>query len=305
MESRYDSGAMSAPCPTGVHSAELGVRDVAACARFYAEAWRLEPVAEHNGSVYLRGSGEHHHIVALHPRERAELLRLNLAAASRADVDALHQRVRRAGGEALEAPAEVEEPGGGYAFAFRDPEGRVVRVLAGERRHAAASASPERPIRITHVVLNTPRPERAAAFWIEALGFELSDRSLLTFIRCNADHHSIAFHPGESSTLHHIAFEMADIDAVMRGAGRLREHGHPIEWGVGRHGPGNNVFAYFVGPEDFVIEYTAEIAQVGPGHRVRSPEEWRYPPGRSDLWGVTPPPSERMRAAQAKIRFPA
>ena len=294
---------MSAPCPTGVHSAELGVRDVEACARFYTEVWRLEPVAQSGGSVYLRGSGAIHHILALHPRGRAELLRLNLAAASRADVDAMHQRVQRAGGAVLEPPAAVAEPGGGYAFAFRDPEGRLVRVIAGDQRHADVRAGPDRPIGITHFVLNTPQQERAAAFWIEALGFELSDRSLLTFIRCNADHHSIAFHPGADSTLHHIAFEMADIDAVMRGAGRMREHGYPLEWGIGRHGPGNNVFAYFVGPEDFVIEYTAEVEQVGPGYRVRSPQEWRYAAGRTDLWGVTPPPSERMKAAQAKIRF--
>jgi catechol 2,3-dioxygenase len=137
------------------------------------------------------------------------------------------------------------------------------------------------------------------------LGFSVSDRSLLTFVRCGPDHHSVAFHPGESSSLHHIAFEMADIDSVMRGAGRMRDSGRPIEWGLGRHGPGNNVFAYFVGPEDFVIEYTAEIEQVNDATPVRTPGDWTYPAGHSDLWGATPPPSERMKAAQKKIAFAA
>jgi catechol 2,3-dioxygenase len=178
-------------------------------------------------------------------------------------------------------------------------------VIAGDARHADAAVAPDRPVQVTHVVLNTPRQEDAAAFWVRALGFEVSDRSLLTFIRCNADHHSIAFHPGESATLHHIAFEMADIDSVMRGAGRMRDAGHPIEWGPGRHGPGNNVFAYFVGPDDFVIEYTAEVEKVDQSYRVREPGEWAYPPGRSDLWGATPPPSLRMKAAQKKIEFAA
>jgi catechol 2,3-dioxygenase len=131
----------------------------------------------------------------------------------------------------------------------------------------------------------------------------VSDRSLLTFIRCNSDHHSVAFHPGERASLHHIAFEMADIDSVMRGTGRMRDAGHPIEWGLGRHGPGNNVFAYFVGPDDFVIEYTAEIEQVTDATPVRAPRDWAYPPGHSDLWGATPPPSERMKVAQKKIGF--
>jgi catechol-2,3-dioxygenase len=290
---------------TGLRGVDLGVRDVAAAARFFTDVWRLEKVAERNGAVYLRGSGAYHHILSLHPRGQPELLCINLAASSRDAVDRLHASVRAAGATAIDAPAAVTEPGGGYGFGFMDPEGRVVRVIAENARHADAAPAPDRPIKITHLVLNTPRQEEAAAFWVAALGFKVSDRSLLTFVRCNSDHHSIAFHPGESPTLHHIAFEMADFDSVMRGAGRMRDTGRPIEWGPGRHGPGNNVFAYFVGPEDFVIEYTAEIAQVDDRTPVGKPGDWVYPTGHSDLWGATAPPSERMKAAQKKIRFAA
>ena len=296
---------MPAGMISGVRSVDLGVADVAAAARFYTDIWRLTPVAERNGAVYLRGSGGYHHILALHPRPRAQLLCITLAATDRAAVDALHPRVRAAGAQSVEAPSMIGDPAGGYGFAFLDPEGRAIRVVAGDGRHPDARSMPDRPQKITHVVLNTPRQEAAAAFWVDALGFEVSDRSLLTFIRCNSDHHNLAFHPGESPTLHHIAFEMDGIDSVMRGAGRMRDAGHPIEWGLGRHGPGNNVFAYFIGPEDFVIEYTAEIEQVDAAYRVREPREWAYPPGHSDLWGATPPPSERMKAAQKKIAFAA
>jgi catechol 2,3-dioxygenase len=287
----------------GVRGVDLGVRDVAAQTRFYTDVWRLSLVAERNGSAYLRGSGAYCHILALHPRDKPELLCINLAAADRNAVDRLHARVKAAGAPQVDAPAPVSEPGGGYGFAFSDPDGRQLRVIAEDARHADARRLPDRPEKITHAVLNTPRPEDSAAFWVKALGFRISDRSLLTFIRCNDDHHNIAFHPGESSTLHHIAFEMDGIDSVMRGAGRMRDAGHPIEWGLGRHGPGNNVFAYFVGPDDFVIEYTAEIEKVGDNHRVREPREWAYPPGHSDLWGATPPPTARMKAAQTKIEF--
>ena len=288
---------------TGLRGVDLGVPDVAAHARFYTDVWRLSVAAERNGSVYLRGSGAYCHILALHPREKAQLLCLNLAAADRNAVDRLHAGVIAAGAPQVDQPAPITEPGGGYGFAFTDPDGRQLRVIAEYARHADARRLPDRPEKITHVVLNTPRQEDAAAFWVKALGFEVSDRSLLTFVRCNSDHHSVAFHPGGSSTLHHIAFEMDGIDSVMRGAGRMRDAGHPIEWGPGRHGPGNNVFAYFVGPDDFVIEYTAEIGKVDDSYRVRTPGEWAYPPGHSDLWGATPPPTARMKAAQAKIQF--
>ena len=288
---------------TGLRGVDLGVPDVAAHARFYTDTWRLSVAAERNGSVYLRGSGAYCHILALHPRARAELLCINLAAADRGAVDRVYASAVAAGTPQSEKPAPIAEPGGGYGFAFTDPDGRQLRVIAEDARHADARRLPDRPEKITHVVLNTPRQEDAADFWVKALGFQVSDRSLLTFIRCNDDHHNIAFHPGESSTLHHIAFEMDGIDSVMRGAGRMRDAGHPIEWGLGRHGPGNNVFAYFVGPDDFVIEYTAEIGQVDDSYRVRAPGEWAYPPGHSDLWGATAPPTARMKAAQKKIEF--
>jgi catechol-2,3-dioxygenase len=288
---------------TGLRGVDLGVPDVSAHARFYTDVWRLNVVAERHGSAYLRGSGAYCHILALHQRREPALLCINLAAADRAAVDRLHVRVSAAGARQVDAPARIDEPGGGYGFVFMDPEGRSVRVIAEDARHADAQLVPDRPERITHVVLNTARQEDAVAFWVQALGFEVSDRSMLTFIRCNDDHHSIAFHPGTDATLHHIAYEMDSFDSVMRGAGRMRDAGRPIEWGPGRHGPGNNVFAYFVGPGDFVIEYTAEVAKVDQNYRLRDPEDWRYPPGHSDLWGATLPPSARMKAAQAKIRF--
>jgi catechol 2,3-dioxygenase len=288
---------------TGLRGVDLGVRDVAAQVRFYTDVWRLAVVAERNGSVYLRGSGGYCHILALHPRSEPALLCVNLAAADRNAVDRLHARVTAAGAPQVGPTAPIDGPGGGYGFVFMDPEGRSVRVITEDARHADARPLPDRPERITHLVFNTPRQEDAAAFWVRALGFHVSDRSLLTFIRCNDDHHCIAFHPGGSSTLHHIAFEMDGIDSVMRGAGRMRDAGRPIEWGPGRHGPGNNVFAYFIAPDDFVVEYTAEVEKVDRDHRVREPGAWVYPPGHSDLWGATPPPSARMKAAQEKIRF--
>ena len=76
-------------------------------------------------------------------------------------------------------------------------------------------------------------------------------------------------------------------------AGRI-DHGTP-----GRHGPGDNVFAYFVGPEDFVIRYTAEFGKVDAGDRVREPRDWAGPPCHSELWGAIPP-AQRAHEGRAK-----
>jgi catechol 2,3-dioxygenase len=106
-------------------------------------------------------------------------------------------------------------------------------------------------------------------------------------------------------TLNHIAFEMPDLESVMRGAGRMRDDGRGIEWGPGRHGPGNNVFCYFLGPEDMPVEYTAEMQQVDAHHRAKTPQQWSWPPGRLDQWGISAAPSERMEQAGLAIRFTA
>jgi hypothetical protein len=108
---------------------------------------------------------------------------------------------------------------------------------------------------------------------------------------------------GGGPTLNHIAFEMPNIDSVMRGAGRMRDHGYPIEWGPGRHGPGNNVFCYFVGPEETPIEYTGEMMQVDEQYRTGTPTDWVWPPRRVDRWGVSDFPSARVHRAQTLLRF--
>jgi catechol 2,3-dioxygenase len=78
-----------------------------------------------------------------------------------------------------------------------------------------------------------------------------------------------------------------------------------VGWGVGRHGPGNNVFAYFVDPAGFVIEYTAEVLQVDDNYVAGSPQDWVWPPGRSDHWGIAPPKPDSVKHAQLSIPFAA
>jgi catechol 2,3-dioxygenase-like lactoylglutathione lyase family enzyme len=295
---------MAAVGVSGVRSVALGVDDLAARAKFYTDIWHLAPVEQRPDAVYLRATGAYHHVLALHARPEPALLSLDFAAPDRAAVAGMHAALERAGIVEIAAPAYLAEPGGGYGFAFRDPDGRSLRIIAGDARHADAAAQADQPSKITHIVLNAPDPAAISDFYCRHLGFRIIDRTRhLTFLCCNADHHSIAFAHGEAATLHHIAFEMPDIDSVMRGAGRMRDAGFALDWGVGRHGPGNNVFAYFVGPDDVVIEYTAEIEQVDAGYRVRGPEDWTWPPGRTDQWGIALGPTPRLAQAQQRVRF--
>jgi catechol 2,3-dioxygenase len=287
-----------------LRSIAIGVTDLAAAEQFYVSTWRLAPVARSADAVYLRGSGADHHVLALHRSDRPEVRRIDFVVARHADLARIADGVRANGGSVLADVHVNAEADGGGALDVQDPQGRHLRFVHGAAVHADGDGGADAPVRITHVVFNSADVPLAQAFYERALGFTLSDRTrIMAFMRCGSDHHSIALADADSNTLNHIAFVMPDLDAVMRGAGRMNDAGYPIEWGVGRHGPGNNVFSYFVGPDDFVIEYTAEVLQVDDSYRVGKPEDWTWPPGRFDQWGVSRPPSDRIKQAQKKIRF--
>lgn len=282
-----------------LRSLELGVTDLARSVEFYRDVWALAVVAEEDGVCCLRATGPDHHVVTLRERPQPALLATEFVAADSGVVDRLHAALVRTGTQVLGTPQPRRAPGGGYGFAFRDPEARELRVFSDVATHADARPAPDRPFKLSHVVLNAKDADREGAFLVDALGFRLSDRTaMMDFYRCNADHHSVALVRTGNVSLNHIAFEMPDWNAVMRGAGRLKEAGFAVEWGIGRHGPGDNVFSYFIDPNGFVVEYTAEVQQIDELlHRPGTPQEWERPANRLDQWGFAGAPNERVRAA--------
>lgn len=284
---------------SAVRSFEVGVTDLAQSKAFYCDVWGLAAVHEDGDSCYLRATGPEHHALVLHRRPSLGLVAVNLAASDRAAVDALYGRVKDAGGSPLAAPAPYGGPGGGYGFAFRDREGRELRLLSDVKRHADAADVHDRPRKLSHVVLNSVNADAATAFYCGALGFRLSDQTqIMDFIRCNTDHHSIAFARDSATTFNHSAWELPNWDGLMYGAGRLKERGFNVEWGLGRHGPGANIYTYFVEPNGYAIEYTTEVQQIDEAtHKPGTPKDWQRGPNRLDRWGFSPPPSERMRTA--------
>ena len=75
---------------------------------------------------------------------------------------------------------------------------------------------------------------------------------------------------------------------------------------MGRHGPGSNVFAYFIDPDGHVVEYTTEMEQVGDGYEAHDAAYWGAFPKRPCRWGVARKPSARLMDAMAgRLRAPA
>lgn len=294
---------LSEPKVNGLRGAELAVYDLNASVDFYLKNWGLSEVGRSADRVYLRATGDEHHVITLHERPKAGLLAVNMAAQDSTTVDGLHAKTKAMGVEIVSAPAALAaEAGGGYGFELRTPEGHLIRISSDVARHRDVIADPTRPIKANHIVFNSPDIDNQMQFFLDMLGFKFSDFSgHMHFIRCSRNHHAVAIAKANGAGLNHIAFEMKDFDSLMRGVGRMRVAEEEIGWGVGRHaGPGRNIFSYFVDPNGFAIEYTAEVDQAGDDYVSRREDYWQSVPIRPCAWaGAKMLPTPRMRDAMS------
>jgi len=287
---------------TGVRSIELGVRDLHQSAEFYTKVWALEEVSAAGDTMHFRATGGEHHVLTIRERPQASLLGVHFAVADRGAVDQLCAKAKGYGVAIADDPAPLDaSAGGGYGFRFETPDGLPMTISSDSAQHPDVVVDRSRPTKISHVVLNSARTDDQVPFFIDVLGFKLSDSThMMEFLRCSADHHSIAIFRNNGPSLNHVAYELPNIDGLMRGAGRLKRSGFDVEWGVGRHGPGSNVFSYFIEPNGFVAEYTTELDQLDDAtHVPQDASYWQKMMPNPDRWGLAGPPSNRMRAAMS------
>jgi catechol 2,3-dioxygenase-like lactoylglutathione lyase family enzyme len=297
---------MKSPWIAGLRSVALTVPDLQAAEVFYTQVWKLVVSARGNGVIYFRGSGTDDHLLALHQAPGLpQILKISLRARSAAALQAVTEATVAAGGAVERAAALATDPAGGQCVVIRDSEGRRFEIVHGDALRTADTPAPaDRPQRLAHAVINAASVPTAQSFLEGALGFVLADRTrIMAFMNCNQDHHSLALGDTDNNALNHIAFVMPTLDAVMRGGGRMKDAGHAIEWGPGRHGPGDNAFNYFIDPFGIVIEYTAEVEQIDESYQPGAPADWAWVAGRFDHWGISAPPSARLKEAQRAVRF--
>jgi catechol 2,3-dioxygenase-like lactoylglutathione lyase family enzyme len=273
---------------TEIRYVGYAVEDLQAERAFYAEKWGLKQVHDAEGMVYFATEGHDElFVVRLRqdPVQRIDVIAL--ATETREDVDALHRKVADYGCMIIWEPRELEQFGGGYGFRFFSKDGLPYEISAEVARGSARPISHREaiPERISHIVLHSPRHHDEVNFFIDVLGFRLSDwlGDFMAFLRCNSAHHRIAFLPGPPC-LNHVAYDLANVDEMMRGVARLKRKEVDIRWGPGRHTAGNNTFSYFTTPAGFAVEYTSELEEVdfdSHQHQVIAPA-----PEIMDQWGT-------------------
>ena len=263
------------------------VPDLAAERNFYRDVWGLTEAGEKDGYVHFAAAGHDElYVVRLRQAAQKRIDVIALAADTKTDVEGLYRQVKEAGGRVIFAPRTLDGLGGGYGFQFFSPDGMPFEISSDVNRgHARALTRWEGiPERISHIVLHSPKHKEAVQFFIDALGFKLSDwiGDFMAFLRCNEWHHRFAFLPGPPC-LNHVAYDMRGVDDVMRGVHRLKERGVDIQWGPGRHTAGDNVFSYFVTPNGFTVEYTAGLERVDD---AREPKVYAPTAQIMDQWGI-------------------
>ncbi|WP_100521027.1 VOC family protein [Mycobacteroides abscessus] len=136
-----------------------------------------------------------------------------------------------------------------------------------------------------HSVLIVPDFDAATRFFVELLGFRISDDIddgiLVRFLHCNARHHSLAFTalPGMRG-FHHLMLEITDHRQVEAAWQMVQDRGLPVAMALGKH-TNDEMYSFYVRtPSGFEIEY-------GCGGKTVDPDKpWK--PGHYDAmssWG--------------------
>jgi catechol 2,3-dioxygenase len=252
-------------------------------ASFYADAlgYDLQDV----GDAWLgRARGRRLRIMAGKPKSLAYAA---YAVPRAKDLEALAERLDKAGVEHETVDVDGLQPA---AIRFTDPDGNVfIMGVAAAAGAEVTGAVAERPARLQHVVFASTNVNRLVTFFIDIVGFALSDEVLddagglrSAFLRCSDEHHSLAVFAAAENRLDHHCYEAEDWGLIRDWADHFADLRLPLKWGPGRHGPGNNLFLFVHDPDGNWLEVSAELERVAPD---RPAGTWRHEERTLNSWG--------------------
>jgi catechol 2,3-dioxygenase-like lactoylglutathione lyase family enzyme len=282
-------------------SITIGVPDVEATVAYYRDFGLADLGANRFGTV----DGGEQLRVAHSPQRR--LLQLGVGVQHAEDLDRIGSQLDKLGVGYVrsEAALSVDDPNSSLTVVMEIADevkqeytaapvtngpGRVDRP--NTRAPAIDRENRVRPRKLGHVVVGTLDQEASQRFFVEGLGFKITDRvpGLAAFMRCSTDHHNVLVQKAPVNFLHHTAWEVNDVDEVGRGAtAMLEDHPERHVWGLGRHHIGSNFFWYLKDPAGNFSEYYSDIDCV-VDEQLWEPTVVEGSKGLYN-WGPPPPPS--------------
>jgi catechol 2,3-dioxygenase-like lactoylglutathione lyase family enzyme len=135
--------------------------------------------------------------------------------------------------------------------------GRAANVIAAD-----ATAAPK-ICTLSHVVLFSKNTTTAERFYVDRLGFRITDTfdGVGPFLRpkANSDHHTLFLIGANRVGLEHFAFHVAGPSELLQSGYAFAKKGYKSAWGPGRHIFGSNYFWYFDSPFGGKIEFDADM----------------------------------------------
>ena len=280
-----------------MHIGHVALRtpDLGRSSAYAASALGLEITSESAEEVLLTANEKHHELQLL-AGDRAGLDHVGLELESESELEAAGDRAVAAGARIL--ALEAAEPALGSSLRLAGPDGITYELYTAMQRQPLRSDAFLRPgiRRLGHLTFFAESPAEIVAFWVDGLGFRISDRAQgVTWLRCDFDHHGLAVGPRESGTvLHHHAWEVQDVGALAQYCDSLGMEGKRLLWGPVRHGPGFNLATYQPDPDGGLIEVYTDLARIYD-ESAYEPVDWDEVPDALNLWG--PPPPEEIFGA--------
>ena len=145
------------------------------------------------------------------------------------------------------------------------------------------------PVRLGHLAIMAPNPDKVVQFYRDALGLLITDwfEGFATFMTCNPDHHVIVIVQGDRSRLHHVAFQLRDRGHHVEAADFLARAGVPTLWGPARHTAGHNYAAYHHDPDRTIIELYTDMDVLLPELGIFEPRPWHEDrPQKPKSWPI-------------------
>lgn len=212
---------------------------------------------------------------AVHEGEADDVAYLGFEVAGPADLEDLRARLSGAGIEAVEGDADLRAQRGVLGLiSCLDPDGLRIEIFYGPtlrteapfRSPAGVAGFVTGDQGLGHVVLSTRDMAAARRFYVDLLGFRLSDiirmqpapqfSFEMEFFHCNPRHHTLALIPAPMPRrLHHFMLQVPTLDAVGFALERAEAAGAPITSSLGRHTNDHMVSFYARTPGGFEVEY--------------------------------------------------
>ena len=267
--------------PGRLHQIRLSSTQPLQLAHFYRDNLGLQ-IQQRGGGWLCAGAGRSIEIVP----GAAKTLQATVWAVNEGSVDDVLSRLSRHETAFTDRSAETLESG---AVGLRDPAGNL--LIFGRPRALSNGTTDEVP-RLQHVVFACRDMESTVAFYTDFIGFTVSDRVLdqegrlrSCFLRSDHEHHSLAIFKAAEDRLDHHCYEMRDWNDIKDMADSFAARRVRIQWGPGRHGPGNNLFIFVHDPDGNWVELSAELEVVAPD---RPEQVWPHEERTLNIWGPAP-----------------